>query len=184
MPRSSTACLLVAAVSLFVPFAAQAQAPALPQGPGRDVVEAVCTGCHQTNMITQSSGYTHDGWKELIGTMIDLSRSPETQSIAAAGLNFQIPSGPAKVYQDTGTLSLVPYVTGAQNFLRSSYGSFNVMAATTGRCMNVRGGSTSQGAPIEVDDCVAGWSSEQFNIQASFFTSSGSAIGFPHGGPF
>ena len=53
---------------------------ALPQGPGRDAVEAVCTGCHQTNMITQSSGYTHDGWKELIGTMIDLSRSPETQA--------------------------------------------------------------------------------------------------------
>jgi hypothetical protein len=62
-----------------------------------------------------------------LGPKYTFLRSPETQTIAAAGLNFQIPSGPAKVYQDTGTLSLVPYVSGAQNFLRSSYGSFNVM---------------------------------------------------------
>ena len=91
MLRSSTACLLVAAVSLFVPLAAHAQAPALPQGPGRDAVEAVCTGCHQTNMITQSSGYTHDGWKELIGTMIDLSRSPETQAAITQYLAANFP---------------------------------------------------------------------------------------------
>jgi virginiamycin B lyase len=91
VPRSSTACLLVAAVSVFVPLAAHAQAPALPQGPGRDAVEAVCTGCHQTNMITQSSGYTHDGWKELIGTMIDLSRSPETQAAITQYLAANFP---------------------------------------------------------------------------------------------
>jgi len=69
------------AVFALVPLAAQAQGqgPELPAGPGKDAVQAVCTGCHQTNMITQSSGYTHDGWKELTSTMVDLSRSPEAQ---------------------------------------------------------------------------------------------------------
>ena len=46
-------------------------------GPGKELVEGVCTGCHQTNQITRSSGYTREGWKELTGTMIDLSGSPE-----------------------------------------------------------------------------------------------------------
>jgi virginiamycin B lyase len=91
VPRSSTVCLLVVAVSLSVPLAAQAQGPALPQGPGRDAVEAACTGCHQTNMVTQSSGYTHDGWKELIGTMIDLSRSPETEAAITQYLAANFP---------------------------------------------------------------------------------------------
>jgi virginiamycin B lyase len=80
MSRSSTAALIAAAVFAFVPLAQaqeQGKPSALPQGAGKETVEAVCTQCHQTNMITGSSGYTPDGWKELIGTMIDLSPNPE-----------------------------------------------------------------------------------------------------------
>ena len=79
MPRSSTAALMAATVFALVPFAAlaQGQTPSLPASAGKEAVEAVCTGCHQTSMINQSSGYTRAGWNELIGTMIDLSRSPE-----------------------------------------------------------------------------------------------------------
>jgi len=51
----------------------------LPSGLGKDLVESVCTACHRTNMITRSSGYTFEGWKELTGTMIDLSPSPDMQ---------------------------------------------------------------------------------------------------------
>jgi virginiamycin B lyase len=80
MSRPLTATLMTAAVFALVPLAAQAQGQtaALPDGPGKDAVQATCTGCHQINMITNTSGYTHDGWKEVIGTMIDMSRSPET----------------------------------------------------------------------------------------------------------
>ena len=65
-----------------VPLAAQAQAPApaLPDGPAKQLVDGVCAGCHQTNMITQSLGYTREGWHELIGTMIDLRRAPDQQA--------------------------------------------------------------------------------------------------------
>jgi hypothetical protein len=45
-------------------------------------------------------------------------------------------------------------------------GSFNVVNASTNRCMNVRGGSASAGAAMEVYDC-SGWTSQQFNIQAT-----------------
>ncbi len=79
--------LLIASVALavscgLVPFAAHAQgrgAVHFPDSPGKAVVEGTCTGCHQADTITQSSGYSRDGWKELIATMIDLSPIPETR---------------------------------------------------------------------------------------------------------
>ena len=81
MTRLSIASL--AGAFLCAPFAlvapAQGQGSALPEGAGRDLVETVCTACHQTNQITRSSGYTAEGWTELTGTMIDLSASPEDQ---------------------------------------------------------------------------------------------------------
>src|SRR5215213_4556943 len=77
-----TASLMVATICALVPVAAQAQGQpgALPEGAAKQTVEAVCSGCHATNMITQSSGYTRDGWKELTSTMIDLSPSADTQN--------------------------------------------------------------------------------------------------------
>jgi virginiamycin B lyase len=80
------ASFLAAAVSALLPLAAQAQAPGhqppgqaakLPEGAGKALVEGVCVACHQTDQIARSSGYSADGWKELIGTMIDLSQSPD-----------------------------------------------------------------------------------------------------------
>src|SRR5262249_35916125 len=37
-------------------------------------------------------------------------RNPDCNNLAAAGLNFIIPTGSARAFQDTGNLSLVPYV--------------------------------------------------------------------------
>ena len=73
MSKPSYASWLAATVVALVPFAAQAQGqgPELPAGAGKDTVQAVCTGCHQTNMITLSSGYTRDDWKALTSTMIE-----------------------------------------------------------------------------------------------------------------
>ncbi len=81
MPRLSIAWLAGAMLCALVPVAAQAQSQAssLPEGAGKELVEGVCTACHWTNQITRSSGYTLEGWKELVSTMIDLSGSPEDQ---------------------------------------------------------------------------------------------------------
>ena len=82
MTGSLPSRVLVAAAFAFIPLVAsaqQGQGPALPEGDGKELVETVCTLCHQTNMITQSSGYTREGWKELISTMIDLSGMPDSR---------------------------------------------------------------------------------------------------------
>jgi hypothetical protein len=62
-----------------------------------------------------------------IGPKWTFLRNTETGTVAAAGVTFAIPDGPTKVAQDTGTLSVIPYVTAAQNFGCTSYGSFNAM---------------------------------------------------------
>ncbi|HEX2257007.1 MAG TPA: hypothetical protein VHG92_09990 [Afifellaceae bacterium] len=75
---------MAAALFLAAPVAAQAQSGGqLPEGHGRDLVEATCSGCHGVNMIERSSGYSRDGWAELIASMIDLSGSEELETITA-----------------------------------------------------------------------------------------------------
>jgi virginiamycin B lyase len=90
MHRSLNAPMMAAAVLALVPFLApaQGQPSGLPEGAGKEQVEAVCLACHRSREILNSSGYTREGWRELIGTMIDLSGVPEvrdgiTQYLAA-----------------------------------------------------------------------------------------------------
>ncbi len=71
---------LAVSVCALIPIVAQtapAPQPALPDGPGKQMVETVCTQCHNLNQIRNSSGYTKQHWQELIGNMADLSGSPK-----------------------------------------------------------------------------------------------------------
>jgi virginiamycin B lyase len=92
MPRQSAALLVVAAFCSLAPPTAQAQqASALPDGPEKALVEGVCTACHKTTDIIRSSGYTREGWREIAGTMIDLSKTPEEQNKIAQYLATHFP---------------------------------------------------------------------------------------------
>jgi hypothetical protein len=62
-----------------------------------------------------------------LGVKYTFLRNEQTGTLGAAGLNFEIPTGNAKVFQNTGNLSLRPYLTMGQNFGRSSWGSFNAL---------------------------------------------------------
>jgi virginiamycin B lyase len=76
--------LIAAAALAFSPLVAQAQGqkgpPPFPEGKGKALVEAVCAGCHATNLIQASSGYTRDHWDRLTATMINLSGTPEQKN--------------------------------------------------------------------------------------------------------
>jgi virginiamycin B lyase len=77
--------VLVLTASLIT-TAAQAQgrqaAPVqLPDGAGKDAVEANCARCHGLNQIVSSGGYTADGWQRLIASMVAL---PDEQAGAVA----------------------------------------------------------------------------------------------------
>ena len=79
MPKTLHAWLIAAAFVALAPLSAQTQAqqPALPEGEAKLLADNLCVTCHRTNMITNCMGYTSNGWKELIGTMIDLSANPD-----------------------------------------------------------------------------------------------------------
>jgi hypothetical protein len=77
----------------------------------------------------------HDGFSELwLGPKFTFLKNDHTNTLMAAGLTFQIPTGPAKVFQSTGNLSLAPYFSFAQNFghgfMPAGWGSFNFMNTT------------------------------------------------------
>jgi hypothetical protein len=62
-----------------------------------------------------------------IGPKFTFLRNDCSKTVGAVGLTFQIPAGSSSAFQNTGTLSLVPYLSMAQQFGKSSYGSFDAM---------------------------------------------------------
>ncbi len=72
-----------------------------------------------------------NGFSELhLGPKFTIIRNDVSNTVAAVGLTFEIPTGSSRVLQDTGSLSFSPYFSLAQNFLRSEYGSFNFMTTS------------------------------------------------------
>src|SRR5436853_2798109 len=64
------------------------QAVTLPDGPGKETVQAHCTKCHALNLIANSGGYTQQGWNELIGTMVNLPADQKADVTEYLAKNF------------------------------------------------------------------------------------------------
>ena len=107
MPNRTLSILALAALGAALPAAAQQQRaqPQLPEGPGREMVQAVCSGCHNANQILGSTGYTRERWHDLVSTMVKL---PDEQAAAVTdylAANFApntdraptLVSGPARI---------------------------------------------------------------------------------------
>jgi virginiamycin B lyase len=83
MLKASFAPSAFAAVCLIAAgAAAQSQRPGLPEGEGKQLVQDNCTACHQHNQIQNSSGYTRDGWSQLIQTMLPIGGTPELAAMS------------------------------------------------------------------------------------------------------
>ncbi|HEX9272669.1 MAG TPA: cytochrome C, partial [Candidatus Binatia bacterium] len=80
MNRVLTAFLAGAFLFMIDPITARGQK--LPEGEGSQLVQNLCTSCHETNLITRSSGYSREGWQELIQSMVNLSGSPAGETIS------------------------------------------------------------------------------------------------------
>ena len=80
MLKGSLSVLVGAAflVSVVPAVAQQGRAQrSLPDGAGKEVVEAVCATCHSVNNIFGSAGYDQAGWRYVFGAMVAL---PEAQA--------------------------------------------------------------------------------------------------------
>ena len=71
------------------------------------------------------------GFSEIqLGPKFTFLRNEDGRMLGAAGIIFQIPDGRGSVYQDTGSLSIVPYFSFAKNFFETRFGSLNFMNTT------------------------------------------------------
>lgn len=83
MPR-----ILIAAAFALCPLAANAQ---MPDGKAKPLVEGMCASCHSLQLIQNSSGYTREHWKELVGAMVDLSGNRQLENEIAGYLAANFP---------------------------------------------------------------------------------------------
>ena len=104
MSRASLSVLSAALLSCLavsvVPVHTQGrgQALVLPDGPGKDIVQAQCTKCHALGLIASAGGNTRQGWQELFGTMIVLPTDQRSQVAEYLAAHFpEQPRPPAVV---------------------------------------------------------------------------------------
>lgn len=74
-------------------------------------------------------GLTSDtGLAEIwLGPKFTFWRNPDNQALATFGLQFQMAVGSGSVFQNTGTLGLVPYLSFGRELGRTDYGTFRLI---------------------------------------------------------
>jgi virginiamycin B lyase len=67
---------------------------ALPEGDGRTQIQAMCAGCHPLTNITNSRGYSREGWDALTSSMIALPPEMKAPMMDYLGTHFPRKPGP------------------------------------------------------------------------------------------
>jgi virginiamycin B lyase len=75
----------------------QGRGPAvtMPDGAGKEAVQATCTKCHGLNMITNYWGDTKQGWETLFGSMVALPPDQKTAISTYLSTHFPVKPAPA-----------------------------------------------------------------------------------------
>jgi hypothetical protein len=76
------------------------------------------------NPLTQTGTSFSEIW---LSPKFTFWRAPDTQTLAAFGLQFQIPTGSGIAYQGTGGLGLVPYLSFGRMIGKTDYGSIHLI---------------------------------------------------------
>ncbi|MEX0908273.1 MAG: hypothetical protein WDZ58_00805, partial [Gemmatimonadaceae bacterium] len=69
----------------------------LPDGDGKQVVQVLCTQCHTLNNVANSGGYTREGWKELIRSMVSMRAEREDTVATYLAAHFPVKPRPEAV---------------------------------------------------------------------------------------
>jgi len=94
-PRIAAATLALSGVAAAALLVAPALAQNLPEGNGKEMVQMVCTACHDLSPITDS-GFSRDDWELVVKNMIDMGAAikPEQVSVIATYLAQNFPPKP------------------------------------------------------------------------------------------
>lgn len=70
VPTKLTFCLFAACCLLASRVQAAPTAPQLPEGPGKEAVQRICSGCHAPEIV-MGRHETKDGWAQIVGSMVE-----------------------------------------------------------------------------------------------------------------
>src|SRR5258705_8729760 len=101
MRKTSLAYLLPAAVVvLAVPASGQ---DALPAGPAKQVIQDICTACHELARIT-NAGHTHDEWDNIVHDMITMGAALKPAQVSVV-TNYLTSNFPPKARSSAPTIT-------------------------------------------------------------------------------
>jgi virginiamycin B lyase len=90
------AAIVLPAAAAMTDLILPALAQDLPNGNGRDMVQMICSGCHDLSPITDSVGFSRQDWETVVKSMIDMGATikPEQVSVIANYLAANFPPKP------------------------------------------------------------------------------------------
>ena len=91
------AVLVIATLSTRTESQGRGQPVQLPDGAGKAMVEATCAKCHGLNLITNSWGYSRQGWEALISSMVVLPKDQADTIHSYLATNFPVKPAPEAV---------------------------------------------------------------------------------------
>ena len=89
--------LAMSGAAALAAMVAPALAQNLPDGNGKDVVERICSGCHDLSPITDA-GFSRQDWETVVKSMIDMGAtiSPEQAAVITNYLAANFPVKPQR----------------------------------------------------------------------------------------
>ena len=96
LPKIVTAMIVMSGAAALTALLAPAFAQNLPNGNGREMVEMICSGCHDLSPITDAVGFSRQDWETVVKSMIDMGATikPEQVSVIANYLAANFPPKP------------------------------------------------------------------------------------------
>lgn len=81
IPWIAAAAMAISGAAALVSAATLALAQDLPNGNGKEVVQTICTGCHDLEPIT-GTGFTKEDWEIVVKSMIDMGATIKPEEVA------------------------------------------------------------------------------------------------------
>ena len=94
------AALAIAGAAAVAAIVAPALAQNLPNGNGRDMVQMICSGCHDLEPIT-TNGFSRQDWEIVVKSMIDMGATITAEQVPVI-TNYLAANFPPKPPQNTG----------------------------------------------------------------------------------
>jgi virginiamycin B lyase len=96
LPKIAAATIAMSGAVAMAAIIAPALAQDLPNGNGRDVVQMICSGCHDLEPITGAVGFSRQDWETIVKSMIDMGATitPEQVTVITNYLAANFPPKP------------------------------------------------------------------------------------------